>query len=207
MSDRFCSGKNGSIKFFFQYKFKCFYLIATAGFAHRFSSNTLLHPTGRPASQIYHCPYMPEPHALRGAAVRGRPLPGGARPVHPVPQGWLHLRLPGRARPLHVGRGMAGDDAPGGGKARGLGRGREHGCLGHHRLAGEERPEQRPGGGLGDLLPGLLRGGQPGRLPPRPQGGLAPGPGGRPLHGRRRLPQRRLLPGRELRLLRDVLLA
>ncbi len=43
-------------------------------------------------------------HALQRVAVRRRSVPGAAGPVGALPEGRLHLRLPGRARPLHVGR-------------------------------------------------------------------------------------------------------
>ena len=43
-------------------------------------------------------------HAVQRRAVRRRPVPDDARAVGALPEGRLHLRLPGRARPLHVGR-------------------------------------------------------------------------------------------------------
>ena len=44
-----------------------------------------------------------DPHAVQRRALRRRPVPGRPRPVAAVRQGGLHLRLPGRARPVDVG--------------------------------------------------------------------------------------------------------
>ena len=97
---------------------------------------------------------------------------------------------------------MAGDDAPQADEVGPHGRRREHRRLGHDRLAGEERARpQRPRGPVGRQLSRLLREREHDRRPPGAEGGLAPGPGDEPLHGRRQLPQRSLHARRQLRLL------
>ncbi len=77
------------------------------------------------------------PYSCR--ALRRRSVPGQPRPVAAVRQGRLHLRLPGRARPLDVRRRLRQHAAAHPGEARPAGHRREHRHLRHHRLARQER--------------------------------------------------------------------
>ena len=142
-----------------------------------------------------------QPHALQRRALRQRRLPRQRGPLGSGGEGGVHLRLPGRAGPLHVGgpvRGRAALQPRQGAE----GRGRVERHLGHDRLAAEERPlRQRQGRGLGHLVPRLLRGDGGDRRPPGARRRLAPGAHRRLVHRRRLPPQRRLLPAARLQLL------
>ena len=147
-------------------------------------------------------PHPAAPHRLRHRSVRAGRLPRRAGAQRRVGAGRVHLRLPGRAGKNDERGRLPGDD-PAPGRAGG---GRGHGRLGHHRLAAAAGArEQRTGGRLGHLLPGLLCRLRPGGRPPGPQGRLAPGADGRPVRRGRRPSQRRPVPGPDLlvrRLLR-----
>ena len=125
-------------------------------------------------------------------------------PIAHFVRGRLHLRLPGRARPLHVRGRVRQHAAALAEQGRAEGHRREHRHLRHHRLAGQERAEQqRQGRPVGHLVPRLLRGGRHDRRPPRAQGRLAAG-ADRRLVLRRLPPPRRLLPAARLQLLRRL---
>ena len=73
---------------------------------------------------------------------------------------WLHLRLPGRAREIPVGRRVR-EHAPGRGRDQ-----RQHRCLGQRRLDGEAAArQQRPCRAVGHLLSRLLHRGVGDRYP------------------------------------------
>ena len=95
-------------------------------------------------------------------------LQGQPRPVAVVRQGRLHLRLPGRARPLDVGgrrSSTCGRTIP---TRRAAGHRREQRHLRHHRLAGQARPQQqRQGRPVGHLVSRLLHRGGHDRRPSR----------------------------------------
>ena len=57
-----------------------------------------------PKDYVAAVPDPPVPHAVQRAALRRRPVQAGPRPLAAVRQAGLHLRLPGRARPVDVGR-------------------------------------------------------------------------------------------------------
>ena len=138
-------------------------------------------------------PYGPDaypPLARAGAGLR---------------EGRLHLRLPGRPRPLplrrRVRRDAADADCAGADRRR-----REHRHLRHDRLAAEERPEtQRARRPVGRVVRRLLRGRGAAARPPGAQGGVAAGADRRPVPRRRLVPQRRLHAGGELQLLHRIL--
>ncbi len=149
-------------------------------------------------------PDPPLPDALRRRPVRRRQVQGRDRPVGPLPEGGVHLRLPGRARTAQV-RGDVRQRPPLRPEQGPEGRRRGERHVRHDRLAPEERPrQQRKGRHLGDLVPRLLRGVRAARLPPGAQGRLAAGPDRRLVPRRRLPPQRRLLPAARLQLLRHV---
>ena len=129
-------------------------------------------------------------------AVRRRPVPPHPRALRALHEGRLHLRLPGRARALHVGRRVRGRAAAQPGQERAHGHRRKHRHVRHHRLAGQERPgQQRQGRDVGHLVSGLLRSAGHDRRAPGAEGRLAAGAGHR-LVPRRRLASQRRVPAR-----------
>ena len=141
-------------------------------------------------------------HAVQRPALRRRSVPGRPRPVAAVRQGGLHLRLPGRARPLDVGGRVRQHAAAQPRQERPAGHRREHRHLRHDRLAAQARARTTTArsGMWGISYPRLLRGGGHDRRPPGAQGRLAAGAGRRLVHRRRLAPQRRLLPAARLQL-------
>ena len=127
--------------------------------------------------------------------------PRRSRPVAALRQGGLHLRLPGRARPLDVGGDVRQHAAAQRRQERAAGHRRKQRHLRHHRLAAQARAEpQRQGRAVGHLLSRLLHGGRHDRRPPGAQGGLAAGARHRLVHRRRLAPQRRPVPAAHLQL-------
>ena len=142
---------------------------------------------------------------LQRRALWHRPVPRQPRPLGAVRAREVHLRLPGRARPVHERRRLRHHPPAQAGQERAQGHRREHRHLRHHRLAGEARPRQhRQGGDVGHLAAGVLRHGGDDRRASGAGGGVAAGARHRLLHGRRRLPQRRVHAGAPLRLLHGV---
>ncbi len=145
-------------------------------------------------------PDPPDADPVQRRALRERRLPRQRRPLRGGGEGGLHLRLPGRARPLHVRGAVRGRAAvrPGEGPE---GRGRVERHLGHDRVAAGEAPVgQRPRGAVRDLVPRLLREHGDDRRPPRARRDLAAGADRRLVRRGRLPPQRGLLPAPRLQL-------
>ncbi len=153
-----------------------------------------------PQGRVQTAPDPAEPDALLRRPVRRGSAAGPGRTVGRLRRGRLHLRQPGRPRAVDVRGGVRQHAAdPGGQGRRRDRRGDRH--LRHHRLAGQEHPQQqRPGRPVGDLLPRLLHRLRPGGCPPRAQGGVAAGAGDRLVRRRRLPPQRRPLAPARLQL-------
>ncbi len=123
------------------------------------------------------------------------------RPVAAVRQGGLHLRLPGRARPLDV-RGRVRQHA--------AAQPREEGPSDIDEstdtydtidwLLKNVPQQQRQGRPVGHLLSRLLHRGRHDRRPSGAQGRLAAGAGHRLVHRRRLAPQRRPVPAAHVQL-------
>ncbi len=142
------------------------------------------------------------PHAVQRGALRRRQLQGQPGAFGEVRARRIHLRVPGCARPLHVGRRIRGHAAADRREARAPGRGRELRCLRHHRLADQERAQsQREGGHVGDLVSGVLHVGGNHRCAPRAQGRVAAGAHRGLVHRRRFSSQRRAVPAARVPLL------
>ena len=150
-------------------------------------------------------PIMMQRTGYNVAPVRHRSVPRDPRPLGAVRAGEVHLRLPGRARPVHERRRLRHHPPAQARQERAQGHRREHRHLRHHRLAGQKRPRQhRQGGHVGHLAAGLLRHGGHDRRASGAGGGVAAGARHRLLHGRRRLPQRRVHAGAPLQLLHGL---
>ena len=95
----------------------------------------------RTTSQTYPILLTRTPYSVRPYGVDQ--YQADLRPVAAVRQGGLHLRLPGRARPLDVGRRVRQHAAAQRRQEGGRGHRRKHRHLRHDRLAGQERAEQQ----------------------------------------------------------------
>ncbi len=139
------------------------------------------------------------------SALRRRQVPRRPPARRAVRQGRLHLRLPGRARPLDV-RGRVRQHAAAQPGEEGQGDRREQRHLRHDRLAGQERakattarsasgasrtPASTPSAGMIDAHPAL-------------KAVVAAGPGHRLVHRRRLPPQRLPVPAALLQLHGDL---
>ena len=92
-----------------------------------------------PKDSVAPVPVPDDAHAVHGVAVRRRQLPPRLGPSVTLRPRRLHLRLPGRARPVHV-RGRVRGNAPAHRSSAGQpGRRREHRHVRHGRVAAEER--------------------------------------------------------------------
>ena len=162
---------------------------------------TVVHLGLRAQGRFADVPDPDEANPLQCPALRGRPVPREPRAVSAVCQGGVHLRLPGRARPLDVGGGIRPHATPSLEEDQEDGNRREHRHLGHRRVADQARPwPQRPSGHRRHFLSGVLHGRRDHRLAPGHQGRLAPGTGQRLVHRGRLAPQRGLLPGTHVQL-------
>ena len=140
-------------------------------------------------------------HAVQRQALRRRSVQGRPRPVAAVRQGGLHLRLPGRARPLDVGgrvRQHAAAQSAQGAAATSTraptpttpSTGWSSTCRNHNGkvgLWGISYPGFYTAAGMIDAHPGA-------------QGRLAAGAGHRLVHRRRLAPQRRPVPAAHVQL-------
>ena len=161
-----------------------------------------LHGRLRPQGRQPEVSHPDDPDAIRRSALRRRSVPGRPRAVAAVRQGGLHLRLPGRARPLDVGRDV-----------------RQHAAAQSRPRKGPQDIDessdtydtidwllknvaepQRQGRAVGHLVPRLLHRGRHDRRPPGAQGRLAAGADRRLVHRRRLAPQRRPVPAPCLQL-------
>ena len=112
----------------------------------------------------------------------------------------LHLRGAGPAGPLQVG-GRLRDVPRAARRLQPHGHGRDHRRLGHDRLARQERDaEQRQGGHVGHLLPGLAHARGAAGSASRARRGRALQSGGRRVEGRRLVPLGRVPARLRLRL-------
>ena len=143
-------------------------------------------------------PYGSDPY---GPDAYRRSLGPSAR----LREGRLHLRLPGRPRPVPLRRRVRRDAAHAG-VARPGRRRREHRHLRHDRRGSSRTIRSTTGASACGASPTAASTPPPGcPRAPGAQGGVAAGADRRPVPGRRLVPQRRLHAGGELQLLHRLL--